>query len=220
MVQQVDRFSGLVGSLGTKAPARLATSGNITLSGTQVIDGVTPSDDDRILVRAQTDPVQNGIYIYKSSGPWSRAPDMDGARDLLKGTQVFVSEGTVNAQTAWFLTTASPVIGTTALSFAPLTIGASSQTLTSGSWDQNAGAFATITLTSNITMAAPTMVVGSSALVVIQGGTGGYTITWNSVFDWPNGAPPLLSTAVGARDVISFLSDGTRMYGVMQPNFS
>jgi len=92
-----------------------------------------------------------------------------------------------------------------------------SQTLTDGatiSWDTSSGQIATVTLGGSRTMAAPTNLrVGTYILNVIQGGSGSYTITWNSIFKWPAGVAPTLTTTVGARDVLSFFSDGTNLYG-------
>ena len=47
-----DRRMGLTGDKGMKAPARLATTGNITLSGEQTIDGVL-TIQSRVLVKNQ-----------------------------------------------------------------------------------------------------------------------------------------------------------------------
>jgi len=70
-------------------------------------------------------------------------------------------------------------------------------------------------------MAAPTnLKVGTYILHVIQGGSGSYTLTWNSVFKWPAGVAPTLTTTVGARDVMSFFSDGTNLYGTYINNVS
>ena len=97
-----------------------------------------------------------------------------------------------------------------------------SQTLTDGvtvTWDIPKGQIATLTLGGNRTMAAPTnLKVGTFVLHVIQDGTGGRTITWNSVFKWTQGVAPTLSTAIGARDVFSFVCDGTNLYGAMIPD--
>lgn len=49
-----DRLGGVSGSVAIKAPCRVATSGNITLSGLQIIDApfsITAAEGDRILVR-------------------------------------------------------------------------------------------------------------------------------------------------------------------------
>jgi len=98
----------------------------------------------------------------------------------------------------------------------------SNQTLTDGStisWDLFLGQVATITLGGNRTFAAPTnMRVGTYILHVIQDGAGNRTITWNSTFKWAAGVTPTLTTTAAARDVFSFVSDGTNMYGSMLPD--
>lgn len=92
-----------------------------------------------------------------------------------------------------------------------------SQTLTDAAtiaWDTNSGRIATVTIGASRTMGAPTNAkVGTYVLYVIQGGTGSYNITWNSVFKWPGGVAPTLSTAVGRRDIFTFIYDGTNFYG-------
>jgi hypothetical protein len=99
-----------------------------------------------------------------------------------------------------------------------------SQTLTDGatiSWNTSLGQIATVTLGGSRTMAAPTnLKVGTYILSVIQGGSGSYTLTWNGVFKWPAGVAPTLTTTVGARDVMSFFSDGTNLYGTYINNVS
>lgn len=100
-----------------KASCRVATTGNITLSGTQTIDGVALSVGDRVLVKNQSTGSQNGIYVV-ASGAWSRATDADDNIDVTAGMTCWVTEGTVNADTQWVLITDDPiVVGTTALSF-------------------------------------------------------------------------------------------------------
>lgn len=89
-------------------------------------------------------------------------------------------------------------------------------------WDASANQVASVTLGGNRTMAAPTNLVdgGTYILHVIQDATGSRTITWNAVFKWPGGTAPTLSTGNGDRDIISFVSDGTNMYGVAGLDFS
>lgn len=96
------------------------------------------------------------------------------------------------------------------------------QTLTDAAtiaWDTSLGRIATVTLEASRTFGAPTnLKVGTYILHVIQGGTGSYTITWNGVFKWTAATAPTLSTAVGRRDIFSFISDGTNLYGAMIPD--
>jgi len=100
------------------------------------------------------------------------------------------------------------------------------QTLTDGAtvnWDMDLGGSAQLTLAGSRTFAAPTNFRQGSTymLAVIQGGAGSNTITWNSVFKWPGGVAPTLSTGVGDVDIIAFYSyDGVNLYGVANNDFS
>ena len=86
-------------------------------------------------------------------------------------------------------------------------------------WNIANGQVATLTIGGNRTMASPTnMKVGTYILHVIQDGTGSRTISWNSVFKWPAGVAPVLTTNASARDVMSFVCDGTYMYGSYLPD--
>lgn len=111
-------FANAVAGLDVKASVRAATTGNITLSGTQTIDGVSLVAGDRVLVKNQTNGAENGIYVV-ASGAWSRASDADSNAEVTAGLFVWVEEGTTNADTGWVLTTNNPIVlGTTALTFA------------------------------------------------------------------------------------------------------
>lgn len=99
---------------GEREPVRLATTGNITLSGLQTIDGYTTVAGDRVLVRAQTDESENRIY-NASAGDWYVAPDSRTARMIQKGTTVYVQQGTQNAGKVYVFETLNPEIGTDAI---------------------------------------------------------------------------------------------------------
>lgn len=91
----------------------LATT-NITLSGTQTIDGVALVATNRVLVTAQTNPVTNGIYVV-AAGAWSRSTDADDTGELPPGTLVRIDGGTENANSVWGLIGAEDtIIGTDA----------------------------------------------------------------------------------------------------------
>lgn len=104
-----------------KDGVRVATTANITLSGTQTIDGISVGVGDRVLVKDQSTGAQNGIYVA-ASGAWTRATDADNTSadsEVKTGMSVFVSEGTTNADKIFSLTTNGAItIGTTALTFA------------------------------------------------------------------------------------------------------
>lgn len=81
-------------------------------------------------------------------------------------------------------------------------------------WAVAANQVAKVTLTGNVTFAAPTGQVAGAfyALRVIQDSTGSRTATWNSAFKFTSGLAPTLSTAANSNDFFVFRSDGTNMY--------
>jgi len=104
--------------LDVKQSVRAATTANITLSGTQTIDGVAVIAGDRVLVKNQTSGSQNGIYVV-AAGSWSRATDADADSEINPGMFCFVEEGSSGADTGWVLSNNAPTtVGTTALTFA------------------------------------------------------------------------------------------------------
>ena len=113
----------------TKDAARYKTTGNVTLSGTQTIDGASPAEGDRILVASQTDASENGIYDYNSSGAWTRSNDFDTSEKVNGGAMVFVRQGATGANTLWYLSTTTTItLGTTDLAFAEFQAGGATGT--------------------------------------------------------------------------------------------
>lgn len=102
--------------LDIKDSVRVATTANITLSGTQTIDGVALVATNRVLVKNQTTGSENGIWVV-ASGAWSRATDADNGTKLTSGAFVFVEEGT-QENSGWVLTTDGAItVGTTSLAW-------------------------------------------------------------------------------------------------------
>ncbi len=78
--------------LTVMAAVRAVTTANITLSGLQTIDGVTLVAGDRVLVKEQTNKVQNGIYTASATA-WARATDANTEGSIGPGSAVFSNEG-------------------------------------------------------------------------------------------------------------------------------
>ena len=109
-----------------KQACRTITTANIAnFSGGAplVIDGVTLLNGNRVIVNAQSDATENGLYKVNtagigSNGTWSRTSDANENGELESGMQVMVTEGTLYGDTEWTLTTDGTIdIGTTALTF-------------------------------------------------------------------------------------------------------
>jgi hypothetical protein len=98
--------------LHVHASVAAATVGNIDLgSGVAAVDGVTLVSGSRVLVRAQTNAAQNGIYVSNGT-TLSRAADYDTAGEIQVGDFVFVDGGTVYGATGWVQTEAVTTLGT------------------------------------------------------------------------------------------------------------
>lgn len=102
--------------IDAKASCLVATTANITLSGTQTIDGVAVIAGDRVLVKDQTSAAENGIYVAAAS-TWSRASDAN-TWDELAAAFTFIEQGTVNANSGYICTaTAGGTLGSTAVTW-------------------------------------------------------------------------------------------------------
>ncbi len=100
------------------------------------------------------------------------------------------------------------------------------QALTDGAtvnWNTALGQAASLTIGGNRTLGAPTNLRAGSTyiLAVTQDGTGSRTLAYNAVFKWPSGIAPVLSTAAGAKDLLTFYSpDGTNLWGSLMKAFA
>ncbi len=104
--------------LDVKDSVKAATTANITLNGTQTVDGVSLVAGDRVLVKNQTTGSQNGLYLVVSGGAWTRTTDANTSAKVTSGMFVFVEQGTTNADSGWVLTTDGTItLDTTSLAF-------------------------------------------------------------------------------------------------------
>lgn len=123
-----------VQGLAWKQAVRVATTATVNLSNGlengDTIDGVTLSTGDRVLVKNQSSPAENGIYVVVASGAASRATDANTSAEI-KAMAVYVEAGTANADTVWSLTTDNPTLDSTSLTFAQINGGTVPQATTS-----------------------------------------------------------------------------------------
>jgi hypothetical protein len=99
-----------------KTAVKCATTTNGTLATAyaagQTVDGVTLVTGDRILIKDQSTPKDNGVYTVNATGAPTRATDMNAAT-MFPGAVVAVQEGTTNADSGWVCTAdAGIVLGT------------------------------------------------------------------------------------------------------------
>ena len=95
-----------------------ATNVDVATGGIVDIDGVTPSDGDRVLLTNQTDATENGVYEVNAAGAWVRAADADESTELVKNAFYPVTAGVTYAGSGWVITnTGTILVGTNPIYF-------------------------------------------------------------------------------------------------------
>jgi len=108
------------GPAGSRWYAQAVATGNITLSGTQTIDGQAAINlGAGVLCVAQTNPVENGLWAY-GLGAWVRLATLPAGANA-DGVAIHVSGGTAYKGTTWICVNVqnagTAVVGTSALTF-------------------------------------------------------------------------------------------------------
>jgi hypothetical protein len=102
-----------VEGISWKASVRVASQANVTIaSPTATIDGISLVSGDRVLIRANTNATENGIYLFDTgSTPLVRSNDASTFKELEQAV-VTVEEGT-SGGTSFRQTAVNGTIGTT-----------------------------------------------------------------------------------------------------------
>lgn len=99
--------------------ATLTAAGN----GVLTLDGISPAQFSRVLIRNQSSTFQNGVYIVSVTGSVStqfvltRATDFDQPTEILPGSILFIQTGTLFAATSFVETEIVTTVGTSPILF-------------------------------------------------------------------------------------------------------
>jgi hypothetical protein len=224
--------------LAVKDAVRAATTADITLSGTQTVDGVALVAGDRVLVKNQSTGANNGLYNVAAGG-WTRTIDSDAPTgELSGGAFTFVQEGTVNADSGFVCTTDGAItIGTTALTFTQFSgagqitagtgLSKTGNTLdVGGTADRITANADTIDIASTYAGQSTITTLGTittgtwtgTAIAVASGGTGGTTSTGSGAVVLAN-TPTLITPVLGTPGSGNF-STGTFTWPTFNQNTS
>lgn len=222
------RTSNLYVNIITSTSVNDAATGNVA-------SAFTANSIYSSLINATTAANSNAAVSVASANAWSNAVGaagnnytivMDTAGNnyasILAANNAVGANAWSNSINTYSIATYAPKVSPTFTGTVTINANVSSQTLTDAatvSWDVSLGQVAYVTLGGNRIIGAPTnLKVGTYILHVIQDGVGGRTLTWNSVFKWPAGVAPTLTTTASRRDLFSFVSDGTNLYGSYLPD--
>jgi hypothetical protein len=121
------KIIALIGSVNTwKESVTVATTVNIALTGLQTIDSVLVIEGSRVLIKNQTNGIENGIYTA-SVGTWTRSADMQTAVKSA-GIATFINQGTIQFDKIFVCTNNTPtdIVGVDILVFSNISSGGGS----------------------------------------------------------------------------------------------
>lgn len=149
----------------------------LTNAGTQAVfsvDGVTPALNSRILVKDQTNQIQNGVYALTNVGSAStnwvltRTSDYDLNYRVLKGGMVGVASGTVNGASVWMQTGTITDIGTDNIVYVLISKSGSVQIVQGTANQINVS---TVSGTATVSLVSNPVIPGNASITIPVGST-------------------------------------------------
>jgi hypothetical protein len=173
--------------LDTKPSVSALAAGNITLSGTQTVDGVALTAGMRCLAAGQSTASQNGLWVV-AAGAWTRPADFASGSSQ-QGSFVFVEAGNTYGSSGWAMS-----------GNAAVTVDATAET-----WTQFSGA-GEIAAGTGLTKLGNTLSVTAGTFILLSAaGAAGGVATLGGGGTVPTSQLPTATT--GAQGAVQF--DGT-----------
>jgi hypothetical protein len=203
-----------------------STVGTITnfTAGTTISTGVSITNGTVQTLTASTANITNGTYsgaINSTVGTIATLNSTTGTIENL--TTTLLGDVTISTGSATVGTRVA-VVNTAQQYSRAHNFAATALTITSGTipWDLSQNQVATLSVTTNSTLNTPTNPQAGATYVLIttQGTGGSNTLSFSTAYKFPGGSAPVLSTGSSQVDVLSFVSNGTVLYGVSSQNFS
>lgn len=188
-------YAASTGNLTATYNNRLSGVGaTLTNAGTQLpfaLDGQTGVQDQRYLIKNQTDQTQNGLYILTDTGSnttnWilTRTADFNQVSNIIEGGIVYVIYGATQENTYWQDTFISPItVGTTDIIWSEFNITPEQMTWTDVTTvavnaNVNSGYIADRAATPVQVLLPATFNIGDTVIVMGKG-TGGWSLVANT----------------------------------------
>jgi hypothetical protein len=187
----------LVAGLRTRAVARVASTTNVAISSGlengDTLDGVTLVTGNRVLLKDQSTPSQNGLYTVVATGAASRDTEYDTISELA-GQLILVSEGSTHADDLFLCTTdTSATLGSSSISYTQV-FPSSGGTVTSvGLADAGSSEF---TVTNSPVTGSGTINIAVNSIAATKIGAG--TVD-NTEFGYLNGVTSAVQTQIDSK---------------------
>lgn len=155
-----------------------ATLTNAGVQAALLLDGVSPSVGQRVLVKNQASSLQNGIYTVTNVGSgannWimTRATDYDTSAEIQPGDLVILTGGTTQTQSSWIQTDTVVTIGTDPIAFIQFTASLPVNVASGGTGKTSFTAYAPIVGGTTTTGALQSITLGASGTLYQSNGVG------------------------------------------------
>ncbi len=230
-------------TVSTNASITTGTINNATL-GTTTGTAATFTSSTIGTTTATAANITNGtIQTLTSSTATITGGTFSGLLNSSTGTFSGLTSGIINSTTGTIGNFTTTLTGDVTISTGSATVGtrvsvvdtaqeytrthnfnATSLTISTGTvaWDLSQNQVARLEVTTNSTMQNPTNPVdGATYMLIVTQGTGGSnTLSFSTAYKFPGGTVPTLSVGSADVDVLTFVSNGTVLYGVASQDFS
>ncbi len=155
-----------------------ATLTNADTQAAISLDGVSPTVGQRVLIKNQAAPAQNGIYTVTVVGTVStnwvltRATDYDTSAEIQKGDLVLLTGGTTQNGSSWVQTTTVVTVGTDAVTFIQFTASLPVGVANGGTGATSFTAYAPIVGGTTTTSALQSVTLGAAGTLFRSNGVG------------------------------------------------
>lgn len=196
--------------LDAKASVKAASTANLTLSGTQTVDGIALVANDRVLVKDQTTASGNGIYLV-ASGAWTRATDMDAWTEV-PAAYTWVEQGTANGDSGWLCTSdQGGTLGTTNITWTQFS-GAGQ--ITAGNGLTKTGNQIDLVGGTGLTVAADLVSVDTSVIATVAS-LASYTKKYAAALTG-TASPETITHNLNTRDILLTVLNGASPYTAVE----
>jgi len=203
------------------AAATYALQATIITAGTGLTGGGSLSTG-RTLALA-TSGATAGVYGSATVVPVVTV-DVYGRITAASNTTIAIASGQVSGLAPSATTDTTNANNVTSGTLANARLGVSNSTLTyaaNTTWSADYLKVATLPLTGACNLTISGLSAGGTYnLIVKQDATGSRIVTYATTVKWSAGAAPTLSTAANATDIVSFIYDGTTLFGTALKGFA
>jgi hypothetical protein len=227
-----DSLANLSSQTVTYSNGASGVGATLSIGGTNAltaIDGVTLSNDDRVLVKNESTTAHNGIYTYNNTAGtivFTRANDFNTFEEVAGGDFLFVTSGNTYDSTGWVQTETVGTMGSDSIVFSQFS-GVGSFTAGNG-LDLTGSEFSVLGTTNRISVSASGVDIASTyvgqtsittlgtiatgtwngaTIGVTYGGTGSTSLTANGII-YGNGTNAVGVTAAGTNGYILYSNNG------------